>query len=759
MQSQSKQDNKSTNGTRPKKKGKKYHGKPRSEKKQHKKDEVAPEEAQPGPREEKRSKSRRFFNKRKKNDKKLPKLVPSCDGKLKRIFQAIGVPEIQPFKPDPFQVQALSVIEKSDCLVTAPTGAGKTWIAVEAIREYFERGGRCWYASPLKALSNAKYKEFSEIFGAGNLGILTGDRKENPDAPIIVGTTEILRNQLYDSMYLGVDLDADFVVLDEAHYLGDEDRGVVWEEIMIYLPDRIPLLLLSATVGNADEIKNWLTSIRKRQCKVVTERDRPVPLYPLFLDQTGKLLPLLANNPAKGTYSVYKKVLEHLNAKESVQMAPPGRPAPFGDILKVLRKFNLLPAIFFLKSRMDCDRAVEVASRFDRNDEERKEKRSKEINDLLEVFPHLVGHRQIGHLENAGIGSHHSGQLPSWKLVIEHLMSKGLLDAVFATSTVAAGVNFPARTIVIQNSDRFNGKEFISLTPTEFHQMTGRAGRRGMDNIGFALSLPGKFMDIPLIARLFTAQPSNVESQIRINFSMVLNLLLSHSPEQIEDLLKKSFATYLINHRGGGKNKRPNEGIEDQYLLQDFLRHLNFLKEKDYVTEAGDLTQDGVWASRLRIDQPILVAEGFRIGIFPVYDPALLAAIFASFVNEREMMDKFNRDELPGHLFSTFMGVQKGLLPLVKHMKKRGFMVNDIYLRPALTVYNWANGETWEKTLKMSEMAEGDLAMLMLRTADNLRHIRTLDDVFPEAAQSAHQAVEMILKEPVITSYDIPIPS
>ena len=175
-----------------------------------------------------------------------------------RVFARIGVPESRPFTPDPFQLEALAVIGRADCLVTAPTGSGKTWIAEQAIARILADGGRAWYACPLKALSNAKHAEFGRRFGPEQVGILTGDRKENPEAPVLVGTTEILRNQLYDAMHLGESLRSDFVILDEAHFLGDAERGVVWEEVMIYLPARIPLLLLSATIGNAAQIAGWL---------------------------------------------------------------------------------------------------------------------------------------------------------------------------------------------------------------------------------------------------------------------------------------------------------------------------------------------------------------------------------------------------------------------------------------------------------------------------------------------------------------------
>ena len=678
---------------------------------------------------------------------RVPKIKPGADTKLKKIFALIGVPDKTKFKPDKFQLEAVSAINKSDCLVTAPTGAGKTWIAEQAISLILKSGGRCWYASPLKALTNSKYNEFSKIFGARNVGILTGDMKENPDAPIIVGTTEILRNQLYDAMYSGETLSTDLVVLDEAHYLGDEDRGVVWEETMIYLPSRIPLLLLSATIGNAKQIAKWLSSIRSKECIVIEENKRPVPLSTLFFHPSGILLPLTSQSEKDKKNRLYKKVNDYINNKNSPRLVTPPNLPPFGDILKVLKKYRLLPAIFFLKSRADCNNALDLCMKNILYDQHRKAAIIQKINKLTEQNHHIARHSQLWHLENLSVGSHHSGQLPAWKLLIEALMNDGLLDAVFATSTVAAGVNFPARTVVFSNSDRFNGIEFIPLSPTEFHQMTGRAGRRGMDNIGFAMVLPGKFMDIRLIAKLTTSPPSEVLSRIKINFSMVLNLLLSYSPDQIEDLLKKSFATYLISK---GK-KSAGRFIENSYdyLSKDFLRHLNFLKETGYVKNNEELTEDGKWASMLRVDQPLLIAEGFRLGIFPESDPAILAAIIASFVNERETKDEIDKRFKPKGLLSVFLKVTKALKPFSKLMAAKGFEVRPLFLSPAVTIYAWATGHPWEKIVSVFEIAEGDLAMLILRTADNLRHIKALKQFFPKAAETAGKSIEVIVKEPL----------
>ena len=355
------------------------------------------------------SNSRRRFRK----PSETPQLKPGADAGLKKIFATIGVPRSRPFVPDSFQTRAVAVLEHADCLVTVPTGAGKTWIAEQAIARIREKDGRSWYACPLKALSNAKYAEFSDIFGRKNVGILTGDRKENPDAPIIVGTTEILRNQLYDAMCRGQSLATDLVVLDEAHFLGDEDRGVVWEEIMIYLPARIPLLMLSATIGNAGRIAAWLASIRLKHCTVIEETIRPVPLFPLFFHPTGTLLPLTTPVKAGGQPQLYKKIKQFIKTRRRRNFRQNRNLPPFGDILQVLKKYDLLPAIFFLKSRSDCDAALDSCRGNQIFVPGRLQRLNRKIEAFVQNTPHIATHRQRWHLENLAVGAHHSGQLPS----------------------------------------------------------------------------------------------------------------------------------------------------------------------------------------------------------------------------------------------------------------------------------------------------------------------------------------------------------
>src|SRR3989339_757075 len=494
------------------------------------------------------------------------RMNPEAEPLLKPIFARIGKPPVAEFRADPFQTEAIAAVRDTDCLVTAPTGSGKTWIAEQAIRSVFASGGRCWYASPLKALSNSKWVEFRDIFKPENVGIVTGDTKENTAAPVIVGTTEILRNQLYDTMHSGKNLDFDLVILDEAHFLGDRDRGVVWEEILIYLPARINLLLLSATIGNAEEIAAWLSSIRNKPCRVIREEKRPVPLFPLFLHPSGRLMPLIEGN------RLFGKIDEFVNQRHG--RLERGLPK-FGEILEVLEHHHLLPAIFFLKSRSECDAALGMCSPATDSPDDFE----RDLAANLESAPYLQNHRQLHELRTARVAAHHGGQLPAWKFFVETMMKNGHLRAIFATSTVAAGVNFPARTIVLLNSDLFNGSEFSPLSGTEFHQMTGRAGRRGQDRIGFMLTIPGRFMDMIHVRKLLSREPEPIMSQIRSDFSMVLNLLLSQTPEDIRNIFSQSFASYQRQHPG---KKNVQQGKQTD-LWNDFQRHLQLLKDEGFV--------------------------------------------------------------------------------------------------------------------------------------------------------------------------------
>jgi len=674
---------------------------------------------------------------RKPKQKEAPAyLKPEVSPVLKNVLAQIGKPQPAPFVPDDFQLQALEAIKKTDCLVIAPTGSGKTWIAREAILSVIEKGGRAWYASPLKALSNSKWVEFGLHFDPENVGIITGDTKENTEAPIIVGTTEILRNQLYDAMHHGFDLNCDLIILDEAHFLGDMDRGVVWEEIMIYLPVRVNLLLLSATIGNGDEIAKWLETIRKKPCAVVREEKRPVPLHPIFLHPSGCLFPFLDGK------KIAAPVADFLRKDKERRFR--GRQMPdYGGIIRILERFNLLPAIFFLKSRAECDAALTARSSLTplTNSVEFDDS----LYELLERFPSLSSHRQLKALRSGGLAAHHGGQLPAWKLLVEEMMNAGHLRVIFATSTIAAGVNFPARTIALFNSDLFNGHDFNPLTATEFRQMTGRAGRRGQDNIGFMLAISGRFMDLNHLRHLLFRAPEDILSQLKNDFGMVLNLLLSQSPTDVRAIFERSFAAYQQSKGQPGASTSAASS-----LWADFQRHLKILQKEGFVDQSGRLTPDGYWAAKLRLDHPLLVAQCLRENAFPEDNEKFLAAAVAVFAYDRDDEMKLAVKDFPPKLTQALKKIVHAVRPLANRLEAAGFATAKLQPSAGIAMYYWAQGRSWESIIKFTGIAEGDMASLVLRTADNLRQIAALKDTHPQIAACAYKAREAILREPVL---------
>jgi superfamily II RNA helicase len=263
-----------------------------------------------------------------------------------------------------------------------------------------------------------------------------------------------------------------------------------------------------------------------------------------------------------------------------------------------------------------------------------------------------------------------------------------------------------------------------------------------MDNIGFALIVPGPTMDIPAIWHLLASSPSHVPSRVQISFSMVLNLLLSHTPAETEQLLRQSFAAY------------PQAKGRYRTLVRDFQRHLSVLQTQGYVHEDGTLTGTGRWASQLRVDQPLLIAEGLRRRILPASDPALLAGAIACFVCERETDDALESRDLPRRLEQSILEIRQGLRPFILQTQAAGFRTRPLYLRPAAAMYAWATGRPWSRAVTIAQVADGDLTMLISRTADNLRHIQSLGDAFPRTARTARQAIDLILREPVTLQYE-----
>ncbi len=447
-----------------------------------------------------------------------------------------------PFPLDDFQLQAIVALDaKKSVVVCAPTGSGKTIIAEYAIHRALMHGRRVFYTTPLKALSNQKLRDFQEQFGAPIVGLITGDTLINVNAPIVVMTTEVFRNMLYDTPIgqVGTSVeDVEVVVLDECHYLSDRQRGTVWEESIIYCPPQIQIVALSATVGNPEQLTDWMSRVHG-PTELVNSDFRPVPLRFYFVDHRGihrlldpknqRLNPELKGKSRKGN-----------SRRRCRQEDCP----TLVEVVAHLEEREMLPAIYLIFSRKGCDQAVEELGEFSLVTEAEAVQLQESLHQFMIAHPEAVRAGQGEALIN-GIAAHHAGILPAWKEFVETLFELGLIKVVFATATLAAGINMPARTTVISTLSKRSDNGHRLLYPSEFLQISGRAGRRGMDSKGNVITLQTPFEGAKEAAYLATAAAESLRSWFTPSYGMVLNLLQTHSIEEVERLLERSFAEYL----------------------------------------------------------------------------------------------------------------------------------------------------------------------------------------------------------------------
>lgn len=450
------------------------------------------------------------------------------------------------FELDDFQKEAVKYIDEGKSVVVcAPTGAGKTCIAEHAIHRALEDGTKVIYTTPLKALSNQKFSDFGRKYGEDKVGLLTGDTSINRDAQIVVMTTEVFRNMLYGTNLgeLAKNLqNVKYAVLDEVHYMNDEERGTVWEESIIYCPTDIQIIALSATVANAQQLCDWINTVHSDTECVYTDF-RPVPLRFFYYDSSRPfdLLPLLTPDG-----KLNSKIRPERRDKNSRAKAKQRNTAK--DVISVLHKKDMLPAIYFTFSRKKCDEQMEKCCYLDLITKEEAKEIQKIVDEYLKENPYLEHNKHLDYIYH-GVASHHAGLLPGWKVLVEKLFQKGLIKVVFATETLAAGINMPARSTVISAISKRTDNGHRMLTANEFLQMSGRAGRRGMDKVGYVTVIGTQFQSPEEVAELVLSDANPLESRFSPKYSMVLNLLQKFSMDEAKELILKSFGYYSSSDR------------------------------------------------------------------------------------------------------------------------------------------------------------------------------------------------------------------
>jgi ATP-dependent RNA helicase HelY len=464
------------------------------------------------------------------------------------------------FELDEFQRQALDALDGGrSVLVAAPTGSGKTLVAEYAIARSLALGGKAFYTTPLKALSNQKYGDLARQYGKERVGLLTGDNSINGEAPIVVMTTEVLRNMIYAASRTLDDLR--YVVLDEVHYLQDRYRGAVWEEVIVHLAPEVDLVCLSATVSNVEEVAAWIETVRGETTPVIEER-RPVALHHRYLlgERDADALHLLPTFVGEGDDLRPNPEAERLDQRSARGRGRGPKGAPRGsrrlrtptrvEVAELLGAEELLPGIVFVFSRAGCDQAVDQCRasgiRLTTADERTQIRRIAEAHvagvddDDLAALGYDAW---LAGLE-AGVAAHHAGMVPPMKEAVEQAFAAGLVKLVFATETLALGINMPARSVVIEKLTKFTGERHEFLTPGEYTQLTGRAGRRGIDAVGYAIVLWSPWVAFEQVAGLASRRTDALRSSFRPTYNMAVNLVRRYSPETARHLLNLSFAQY-----------------------------------------------------------------------------------------------------------------------------------------------------------------------------------------------------------------------
>ena len=639
----------------------------------------------------------------------------------------------RPYPLDRFQLESLDALDRGESvLVAAPTGSGKTVVAEYAVERAVRRGARAFYTTPLKALSNQKYGDFVRVYGSERVGLLTGDISRNGDAPVVVMTTEVLRNMIYAGPRQLDGLDC--VVLDEVHYLEDRYRGSVWEEIILTAPKDIVLVCLSATVSNAEEVAEWMRGVRGEVAAVIEER-RPIELRHLYLIGTAdgvEVLPTFVeghpNPEAARQDAALRRALERRRSSSRGPTARPPTARPRRtDIVEAFAAEDLLPAIYFVFSRQGCDDAVrqclDAGTRLTSAEERREVRRIAEehVEDVSSADLRVLGYDRFLAGLQAGIASHHAGLVPQFRETVEELFEKALVKAVFATETLALGINMPARSVVIEALSKFGGAGHEDLTAGEYTQLTGRAGRRGIDAIGYAAVAWTPFHDFEEVAALASARSRALRSSFRPTYNMAVNLVHRYDRRRAFALVASSFAQF--------QSERP--------LTRQLEAVLELLEDRGYVS-GWQLSPAGATLAVIYHDCDLLVAEAIDEGMLDGLDAPSLAGMVSMFTYEARR--KAGRPSFPTPRLQRRAEALELLCDEVRSEEQAHGLARSRDLDAGFfaLAYAWAGGAQLAKVLVPERRARrGPPPAPTMSGGDFVRNMRQVVDLLRQIGQAA----------------------
>lgn len=613
------------------------------------------------------------------------------------------------FELDDFQIEAIAYIdEKKDVVVSAGTGTGKTLIADYLIDISIKSNKRVIYTSPIKALSNQKFKDFKKEYGKDKIGLLTGDVSINPNGQVLIMTTEIYRNMLLSKDPICETIS--YVIFDEIHFINDIERGTVWEESIIFSPENISILALSATIPNADDLCSWISFLRDRKVELVYYDKRAVPLNHHFYehfsglikrDQLQKKMQELKSY-SSGSFSRKrgkKKVKMHSSKVSKEQ---------FVDLVDLLKQKSWLPCIFFSFSRKACEQKAEILSK------KVSLISSQDRNDIVRLFPKYFNEdanklKSVQLVKSAllkGIGIHHAGLLPAVKDIVEHLFSEGKLKVLFATETFAVGINMPAKSVIFSSLEKFDGINFRYLNTKEYFQMAGRAGRRGIDTVGYAITLvEPDYDDYGKLMYITNKDVQPIESQYTLSYNTTINLLKYHKNMiDIEKILKSNFDYFM--------KKRKDSNVR---VMASFNNQVKKLKKLNYINENNKVLEKGNFMSHIYSDE-ILTTELVFSGILDRMTPIQINIILASIAYEARKNDYF-----------SFKGSENEYKKLLKFISCNEIVekeINKLSLKRMINIVSkWSNGCEFSELMETSNLLEGDYIRLFRQIMDRIQQI------------------------------------